>query len=255
MTPSGTKIAHELSDLADFGGVSVDELRPVSSRSASAGSCVRSRRRRQPLRDLPRRARRAGARHAHGARGRPRALAGKHGVRPAAPAPTRGAGSRSAACSSPQWPVLPRYTPSRSGPRGPRPGARGLLSSRRNPPQGSRSTLSEPSLAREAARLYPSETAEEALRTALIQSRVRTVVDVGEPLLGAVLERGRRVRRQRPRGRCSWPTAAPARRRARRPARRLGRSRSPRTASHSSPVRTVCCESCGPRVRFSRFRR
>ena len=42
-------------------------------------------------------------------------------------------------------------------------------------------------LAREAARLYPSETAEEALRTALIQSRVRTVVDVGEPLLGAVL--------------------------------------------------------------------
>ena len=39
-------------------------------------------------------------------------------------------------------------------------------------------------LAREAARLYPSETAEEALRTALIQSRVRTVVDVGEPLLG-----------------------------------------------------------------------
>ena len=44
VTPSGTKIAHELSDLVDFGGVSVDELRPVSSRSASAGSCVRSRR-------------------------------------------------------------------------------------------------------------------------------------------------------------------------------------------------------------------
>ena len=42
-------------------------------------------------------------------------------------------------------------------------------------------------LAREAARLYPSETAEEALRTALIESRVRTIVDVGEPLLGAVL--------------------------------------------------------------------
>ncbi len=42
-------------------------------------------------------------------------------------------------------------------------------------------------LAREAARLYRSETAEEALRTALIQSRVRTIVDVGEPLLGAVL--------------------------------------------------------------------
>ncbi len=29
VTPSGTKIAHEQSDLADFGGVSVDELRPV----------------------------------------------------------------------------------------------------------------------------------------------------------------------------------------------------------------------------------
>ena len=29
VTPSGTKIAHELSDLADFGRVPVDELRPV----------------------------------------------------------------------------------------------------------------------------------------------------------------------------------------------------------------------------------
>ena len=45
-------------------------------------------------------------------------------------------------------------------------------------------------LAREAARMAPSETAEETLRTALLTSRVRTVVDVGEPLLGAMLRGG-----------------------------------------------------------------
>jgi WD40 repeat protein len=40
-------------------------------------------------------------------------------------------------------------------------------------------------LAVEAARLVPGESAERALRQALLQSRVRAVVDVGEPLLAA----------------------------------------------------------------------
>jgi WD40 repeat protein len=43
--------------------------------------------------------------------------------------------------------------------------------------------------AREAARLAPTGTAEEALRSALLASRVRTVVAVGEPLLGAAMRR------------------------------------------------------------------
>jgi WD40 repeat protein len=42
-------------------------------------------------------------------------------------------------------------------------------------------------LAREAARVAPSETTEEALRSALLESRVRTVVVVDEELLGARL--------------------------------------------------------------------
>ena len=58
VTPSGTKIAHEVSDLADFGGVSVGELEPVLAtladrrilRSLDEGG-------ERPLRDLPRRPR------------------------------------------------------------------------------------------------------------------------------------------------------------------------------------------------------
>ena len=45
-------------------------------------------------------------------------------------------------------------------------------------------------LARTAALMTRSETAEATLRNALVMSRVTTVVDVGEPLLGAMLRGG-----------------------------------------------------------------
>ena len=48
-------------------------------------------------------------------------------------------------------------------------------------------------LAREAAVLSPSSTSEEALRDALRASRVRSVVDLGEPLVGGVVRGGRVV--------------------------------------------------------------
>ena len=64
VTPSGTKIAHEASDLADFAQVG-EEIRRCSRRSPTDGSCGRSRRGRHPIRDLPRRARRADARLAY----------------------------------------------------------------------------------------------------------------------------------------------------------------------------------------------
>ncbi len=44
-------------------------------------------------------------------------------------------------------------------------------------------------LASAAARMAPSETAEETLRGALVRSRVKTVVRAGEPLLGAMLRK------------------------------------------------------------------
>ena len=45
----------------------------------------------------------------------------------------------------------------------------------------------------EATRMDPSASSEETLRTALLASRVRAVVHAGEPLLGATLRRGRIV--------------------------------------------------------------
>ena len=43
VTPSGTKISHEVSDLADFGGRAVEEVVPVLRGSSTGGSCARSR--------------------------------------------------------------------------------------------------------------------------------------------------------------------------------------------------------------------
>jgi WD40 repeat protein len=48
-------------------------------------------------------------------------------------------------------------------------------------------------LALEAARLSPTRSTEETLREALLDSRVRTVVDLGEPVLGATVGGGRMV--------------------------------------------------------------
>ena len=187
MTPSGTKIAHELSDLADFGGVSVDELRPVLEslgerrivRSVEEGGGVRYeifhdvlaepvlawRTAHEADRELRRQKTESDRRH--------RRLLGVIAV-----------GSvLLAAMAGVTVYALSQRTEAREQAREAKAHQLEAESAAGLPLDPERSLL----LAREAARLYPSETAEEALRTALIQSRVRTVVDVGEPLLGAVL--------------------------------------------------------------------
>ena len=187
MTPSGTKIAHELSDLADFGGVSVDELRPVLEtlgerrivRSVEEGGDVRYeifhdvlaepvlawRTAHEADRELRRQKTESDRRH--------RRLLGVIAV----------GGVLLSAMAGVTVYALSQRTEARDQAREARAHQLEAESAAGLPLDPERSLL----LAREAARLYPSETAEEALRTALIQSRVRTVVDVGEPLLGAVL--------------------------------------------------------------------
>ena len=187
VTPSGTKIAHELSDLADFGSVSVDELRPVLEtlaerrilRSVEEGGGVRYEIFHDVLAEPV-----LAWRTAHEA---DRELApSEDGVRPEAPAPARGDRGRQRApraMAGVTAYALSQRTEAREQAREARAHQLEAESAAGLPFDPERSVL----LAREAARLHPSETAEEALRTALIQSRVRTVVDVGEPLLGAVL--------------------------------------------------------------------
>ncbi len=187
VTPSGTKIAHELSDLADFAGVSVDEVRPVLEslgerrivRSVEEGGGVRYeifhdvlaepvlawRTAHEADRELRLQKTESDRRH--------RRLLGVIAV---------GSVLLSAMAGVTVY-ALSQRTEARVQAREARAHQLEAESAAGLPLDPERSLL----LAREAARLNPSETAEEALRTALIQSRVRTIVDVGEPLLGAVL--------------------------------------------------------------------
>jgi WD40 repeat protein len=190
VTPSGTKIAHELSDLADFGRVPVDELRPVLKtlgerrilRSVEEGGGVRyeifhdvlaepvlawrteheaERELRSQKEESDRRHRRLLAVIAVGSV----LLAAMGGVTVYALSQRSEARDQAREATAHQLEAL-------------------SAASLQIDPE--RSLL----FAREAARLAPTATAEEALRDALLFSRVRTVVQVGEPLLGAVMRNG-----------------------------------------------------------------
>jgi WD40 repeat protein len=187
VTPSGTKIAHEIPDLADFGGVTVEEVEPVLSalaerrilRSLDEGGRVRFeifhdvlaqpvlawRARHRAERELERR-----LEDAHRRRRRLQRLFALALV----------ALGLMAAVT-----VFALDQRAEAQEQADRATARALEAS-------SAAVLPlEPelglALAREAALLAPSESTEGALRTALLESRVRATIPFGEPLLGATV--------------------------------------------------------------------
>ena len=192
VTPSGTKIAHQISDLADFGQVPVDELRPVLStladrrilRSVEEGGGVRYeifhdvlaqpvlgwRAAHEAERELERQQESADRRH--------RRLLGVIGV----------SAVLLVAMGGVTLYALSQRTEAREQAREARANE---LEANADAQLGRDPELSL-SLALAAARLVPGERAERALRDALLRSRVRAVVDVGEPLVSAV-PRGRRI--------------------------------------------------------------
>ena len=192
VTPSGTKIAHEATDLADFGHVSVAELRPALDvlterrilRSVEEGGDIRYeifhdvlaepvlawRTQHEADRELEREREAADRRH--------RRLLTVIAV---------GSVLLALMAGVTVYALLQR-SEARTQAREAQAHELEAVSSARLAPDPELSLV----LAREAARLAPTDSAEEALRNALLQSRVRTVVDFGEPLLGAVL-RGKRV--------------------------------------------------------------
>ncbi len=90
VTPSGTKIAHDTADLAEFGDVPVSKVEPVlAPADAPPNPSLPRGGRSGPVRDLPRRARAAGARVAGRARGRAGARGAETRVRPP-PSPAAG---------------------------------------------------------------------------------------------------------------------------------------------------------------------
>ncbi len=190
VTPSGTKIAHEASDLADFGQVSVEELRPVLAtlgerrilRSIEEGSGVRYeifhdvlaqpvlvwRARYRTEREIERK-----LEESHRRRRRLQllfalvlvALALMTAVSVFALSQRSEAREQAQAAEARELEAL----------------ARGEFD--KDPELGLL-------LAREAALLSPTPSSEETLRDALRASRVRNVVRFDEPLKGAVLQRG-----------------------------------------------------------------
>jgi hypothetical protein len=185
VTPSGTKIAHELSDLADFGGVPPEALQPVLAtladrrilRSLEEGGDVRYeifhdvlaqpvlawRARHRTEREIERQ-----LAESHRRRRRLQllfglvlvALALMAGVTAFALDQRREAQQQAEEAKARELEAI-------------------ATSELETDPE--LSLL----LALEAARLSPSPSAAETLRRALLDSRVRTVVDVGEPVLGA----------------------------------------------------------------------
>ena len=192
VTPSGTKIAHEVTDLADFGHVSVAELRPALEvlterrilRSVEEAGDIRYeifhdvlaepvlawRTQHEADREFEHERAAADRRH--------RRLLTVIAV-----------GSVLLALMSgvTVYALLQR-SEARTQAREARAHELEAVSSARLAPDPELSLV----LAREAARLAPTDSAEEALRNALLTSRVRAVVDFGEPLLDAVV-RGTRV--------------------------------------------------------------
>ncbi len=193
VTPSGTKIAHEVSDLADFGGVPVEELQPVLAklgerrilRSLEEGGDVRYEIFHDVLAQpvLAWRARHRTEREVE------RKLADAHRRRRrlqlffAAVLVVLGLMSAVAVFALDQRSEA-RDQAREAKARELEAVARGAFDS--DPELGLL-------LAREAAMLSPGPTTEEALRDALRTSRVRTVVDLGEPAVGAFARPGRIV--------------------------------------------------------------
>jgi hypothetical protein len=192
VTPSGTKIAHEVSDLADFGQAPVDELQPILAtltnrrilRSLEEGGDVRYeifhdvlaqpvlawRANYEAERELERQKEAADRRH--------RRLLAVIAV---------GAVLFTAMGGVTLY-ALSQRTEAREQAREARANE---LEANADAELGRDPELSL-LLALEAARLEPGERAEKALRDALLLSRARALVDVGEPLANAVA-RERRV--------------------------------------------------------------
>jgi WD40 repeat protein len=191
VTPSGTKIAHDVSDLADFGNVSVAEVQPVLSRlaglrilrSIEEGGRVRYeifhdvlaepvlawRTEYETERELAAQKSEADRRH--------RRLLAVIAV---------GAVLLAAMSAVTVYALSQRSE------------ARGLArDARADELEASADAELEKDpelsllLAMEAARLAPGPRAEQAVRESLLQSRARAVVDVGEPLLEATMRRSR----------------------------------------------------------------
>ncbi len=190
VTPSGTKIAHDVSDLAEFGRVPVDGLQPILAtlaerrilRSVEEGAGTRYEIFHDVLarpvlawrtahvadRELRRQQEESDRRH--------RRLLGVIAV-----------GSMLlAVMAATTVYALSQRGEAREQAREATAHQLEALSASSLPIDPERSLL----FAREAARLAPTATAEEALRSALLSSRVRTVVAVGEPLLGATVQDG-----------------------------------------------------------------
>jgi len=190
VTPSGAKIAHEVADLADFGHVPVEELRPVLARlverrilrSLEEGSDVRYeifhdvlaqpvlawRARHRTDREIARQ-----LADAHRRRRRLQLLFGLVLVALALMAAVTAYALDQRAEAREQARTAKAHELEAL--------SAGVLD--RDPELGLL-------LAQEAARLARSATAEEALRNALLASRIRTIVPVGDPLEGAVIRGG-----------------------------------------------------------------
>ena len=190
VTPSGTKIAHEVSDLADFGQVEMNELEPVLRiltgrrilRSLQEGGDVRY----EIFHDVlaqPVLAWRTRYRTEHEiARQLSEAHRRRRRLQSLLAFVLVALGLMGAITVF----ALSQRSEARSQAREARAHQLEALAAAGLDQDPELSLL----LAREAAGLAPTETAEEALRSALLFSRVRAVVRVGEPLLGAVLHSG-----------------------------------------------------------------
>jgi WD40 repeat protein len=186
VTPSGTKIAHELSDLADFGQVTIEELRPVLATLTE----------RRILRSLEEG---AGTRYEifHDVLGQPvlawraryrtereieRQLAEAHRRRRRLQWLFAAVLVALALMGAVTVFALSQRSQAREQAREAKANELEALSAAELDRDPELSML----LALEAAKLTPTESAEEALREALLDSRVRAVVRVGKPLLDAV---------------------------------------------------------------------
>ena len=185
VTPSGTKIAHELSDLADFGRVPLDEVRPVLAiladrrilRSLDEGGAVRYeifhdvlaepvvawRASHEAERELERQQEASDRRH--------RQLLAIIVV----------GAVLLAVMGAVTVYALSQRTEAREQAREAK--ANELVASA--DAELDRDPELSLVLAREAARVVPGESSEQALRHALLQSRVRGVVELGAPVLAA----------------------------------------------------------------------